>query len=211
MMIKRRKKYAIQLSYEVPNEDKTRATKAIMCFDYLLKVMKDCGSYLDLIYTPFKDNQATAPEQIMKVRARLRTYRDEVAEKFNLLKKIAFKCFVALQPFSTDTQIIKLNKSFILSMGDIEKQVNRFIDLFSNLEAKEFSQSVVGAIDNIKKEIAQLDQIIENRIKDHLQTNILARNWIDNVSDELQEKVEQKLPFSVELVNERNQKLKGMQ
>lgn len=204
-------KIALQLSYEVPNEDKDRANKAIMCFDYLLKMTKDCSEYLNLIYTPFKDNQATTPEQIMKVRAKLRVYRDQVADKFNLLKRMAFKCFVALQPFSTDTQIIKLNKSFILSMGDIEKQVNRFIDLFSNFEAKDFSQSVVGSIDNIKKELAQLDQIVEDRIKDHLQTNILARNWVDSVSDELQEKVEQKLPFSVELVNERNQKLKGIQ
>jgi hypothetical protein len=209
-MANARKIYAVQLSYEVPDEDKDRANKALLRFDYLLKVMKECNSHLDLIYTPFKDNPNIAPEQIFKVRAALRRYRDKMADNFNRLKRIAFKCFVALQPFSTDTQVIKLNKSFVLSIGDIEKQVNRCIELFSNLEAKEFTQGIVKAVENIKKEIAQLEQIIEDRIKDHLITHILAQNWTDAVSESLEEKVEQKLPFSVELVNERNEKLKGV-
>lgn len=208
-MIKKKKVYAIQMAYEVPSEEKDRASKAIIGFDHLLKTMAFCNDHLDLIYTPFKDNTNITPEQAYKARAALRRYRDKVADNFNGFKRIAFKCFVLMQPFSSDTQIIKLNKSFVLSIGDVEKQVNRFIELFDNLESKEFPQGVVKAVENIKKEIAQLQQIVEDRIKDHIQNNILARNWVDMVSDELQEKVEKKVPLSVELVNERNEKLEN--
>ena|ERR1019366_329566 len=206
-MEKRRKIYAALMSYEVPSEEKDAASKIIIYLDHLLKIMHFCDEHLDLIYTPFKDNTNITPEQTFKARASLRRYRDKVADNFNTFKRQAFKCFVLLKPFSVDTQIVKISKSFVLAIGDIEKQVNRFIDLFSNLESKDFGQTVVKAVENIKKEISQLDQIIEDRIKTHIQNNILARNWVDTVSDELQEKVETKIPESIRLVEERNEKL----
>jgi dGTP triphosphohydrolase len=201
------KSYAIQMSYEVPSEEKDRATKIVLYFQHLIKIADFCNEHLDLIYTPFKDNPEISPEQVFKARAALRRYRDKVADNFNIFKRQAFKCFTLLQPFSVDTQIVKLTKSFVLSIDDIEKQVNRFIELFSNLESKEFGQSIVKGVDNIKKELAQLKQIIEDRIINHVQDNILARNWVDVVSNELQQKVEKKIPLSIELVNERNKKL----
>lgn len=199
--------YGLQMSYEVPSEEKDKAAKIIVYFDHLLKIIKFCEEHLNLIYIPFKDNPEISSDQAWKARAALRRYRDKVADNFNIFKRQSFKCFTLLQPFTADTQIIKLSKSFVLSIDDIEKQVNRFIELFSNLEAKDFGQTVVKAIDNIKKELSQLEQIINDRIKNHIQINILARNWVDNVSDELQQKVEKKIPLSIELVNERNEKI----
>lgn len=206
--MRQHKVYAINLSYEVPSEDKDRANKAILYFDHLLKLLKSSNEHLNLIYTPFKDNGSIAPEQAYQARAGLRRYRDKVAENFNQFKRIAFKCFLLLQPFSSDTQIIKLNKSFVMSIGDIEKQVNRFIDLFANINSKDFIQGIIKAVENIKKEISQIEQIIEDRIKSHIYNNILARNWVDTVSDELQEKVEQKVPLSIQLVEKRNEEIK---
>jgi hypothetical protein len=202
-----RKIYAVQMSYEVPSEDKDRAEKALRGFDFLLKKLQIAGDHLDLMYVPFKENTNITPEQTYKARAALRRYRDKVADNFNSIKRIAFRCYVMLQPFSSDTQIVKISKAFIFSMSDIEKQVNRFIELFSSLEAKDFSQTVVKAIENVKKEVAQLEQIIEDRIKNHIENNILARNWVDSISTELQEKVEKRIPLSIELVNERNEAL----
>jgi|ERR1700722_240972 len=202
-----KKKYAIQMSYEVPSEDKDRAEKAIRAFDHLLKKLQAADEHLNLMYTPFKENTNITPEQTYKARAALRRFRDSVADNFNLIKRIAFRCYVLLQPFASDTQTVKISKAFIFSMSDIEKQVNRFIDLFQQLEAKDFAQTVVKAIENVKKEVAQTQQIIEDRIKSHIENNILARTWVNSISDELQEKVEKRIPLSVELVNERNKAL----
>ena len=208
-MVNKRKLYAAFLSYEVPSEEKDKASKMLLYFDHLLKILNICNDHLNLIYTPFKDLQNISPDQTFKARAALRRYRDKVADNFNIFKRQAFKCFVLMQYFSTDTQMVKLSKSFVMSIDDIEKQVNRFINLFSNLESKDFGQAIVKGIDNIKKEIAELDQIIDDRIRNQIQNNILARNWVDNVSDELQEKVETRIPLSIELVNDRNDKLEN--
>ncbi len=201
------KAYAIQLSYEVQNEEKDRANKVILYLDYIVKQLKKCNEHLDLIYTPFKDNPNITPAEAYKARAGLRRYRDRVADNFNELKRNAFRCFVLLRGFESDTQTSKLTKSFVLSIGDIEKQVNRFIDLFSDLEAKDFGATIVKAVENIKKEISQFEQTIEDRIKTHIQNNILARSWTDTVSETLQEKVEKNIPFSIQLVEERDKKI----
>jgi hypothetical protein len=203
-MVNKRKIYAVDLTYEVPNLEKDKASKIILHLDHLLKVLKVCEEHLNLIYTPFKDNQNITPEQTFSARAALRRYRDKAVDNFNIFKRQAFKCFVLIQPFSFDSQMVKLSKSFVLAISDIEKQVNRFVDLFSDLESKDFGQTIVKSIDNIKKELAQIEQIIEDRMKDHIQNNILARSWVDMVSDELQEKVEKKIPLSIELVEKRN-------
>jgi len=203
-MVNKRKIYAVDLTYEVPNAEKDKATKIVMHLDHLLKMLKACEEHLNLIYTPFKDNQSISTEQIFSARAALRRYRDKAVSNFNDFKRQAFKCFVLMQPFSFDSQMVKLSKSFVLAISDIEKQVNRFADVFSNLESKDFGSTIVKSIDNIKKELAQINQIIEDRMKDHIQNNILARSWVDTVSDELQEKVEKRIPLSVKLVEQRN-------
>ena len=114
-MNKKIKIYAIQMSYDVPSEEKDKATKIILYLDHLIKIIKFCNEHIDLIYTPFKDNPEISPEQTFKARAALRRYRDKVADNFNVLKRQAFKCFTLLQPFSVDTQVVKLVKAFVLS------------------------------------------------------------------------------------------------
>lgn len=201
-MIKKRA-YSAMMTYQVSDAEKDQAEKAMRWFNHCMKVLENSEEHLNLIYNPFKKNSDINAEQVFKIRSALRRYRDKVVENFNNFKRVAFKCYALMQPFTSDTQTEKLLKSFVSAIEDIETQVNRFVELFSNLKSDDFTKAIVPAIDNIKKEIAQLEQIIEDRIKDHLQTNVLARNWVDNVSDELQEKVEKKSPLVMRLVEDR--------
>lgn len=198
-----RRVYAAMMSYEVSDAEKDQAQKAIRWFNYCVKVLSQCDKHLDLIYNPFKKNSNLTPEEIFKIRSTLRLYRDKVVDNFNEFKKIAFKCYAIIQAFVSDTQVEKLIKSFIASVEDIEVQVNRLVELFSNLKSEQFVTGLIKAIENIKKEITEFTQIVDERVKTHFQTNILARNWIDNVSNELQEKVEKKSPLVMKLMDER--------
>jgi len=191
------------MTYQISDNEKDLAEKAMRWFNHCLKLLERCDDHLNLLYNPFKKSPDITVEKIFQRRAMLRVYRDKVAKNFNKFKRAAFKAYVIMQPFTSDTQTEKLIKSFVASIEDIEIQVNRFVDLFSDLQSEDFSKAVISAIDNIKKEIVQLKQIVDERIKEHLQTNILARNWVDNVSNELQEKVEKKSPLVMQLVEER--------
>jgi uncharacterized protein (UPF0335 family) len=112
-----------------------------------------------------------------------------------------------MQNFASDTQTVKLMKSFVSSVDKLEEEVNNFIDLFDDLESKTFANDVVSSIEEIQKQCEEIEEIIDERIKNHIQTNILARSWVDSVSNELQMKVEKKTPLILDLFNQRQDQL----
>lgn len=203
----RKKAYSVQMSYEVTDAEKAQAEKALLAFSLAQKLLKVAADHLKIMQTPFKDHPDIDSEQVNKFRAALRRFRDKSIENFNNFKIGAFKCITLMQMFSSDTQTIKILKSFINSIEDVEKQVNEFADLFDDLDSKTFIADVVAKIDSIQRESDELTDIIDERIKTHLQDNILGKNWIDSVSDELQMKVEKSTPFMLDLFNERQKQL----
>jgi len=202
------KKYATMMSYEISDSEKEIAEKAIRYFDYCQKTLKGCWSHLNLIYDAFKDDQTINPEDLFKRRAALRRYRDKVVDNFNYLKRIAFKCYVVMQPFISDTQTERILKSFVSIIEELEDQVNKLIEIFGNLKSKDFAKDVITAINSIKPTVEELTELIDDRMKNHIQKNILSRNWVSELSKKLQEKVEKKSPLLVELVKEREEALK---
>lgn len=206
-MLKIIKSYAIQMSYDVSDAEKSQAEKALMTFDYALKLLKTSKDHLNIMAIPFKNNPDISTEQIIKYRAALRRFRDRSVENFNNFKITSFKCITLMQMFSSDTQTVKIMKSFISSIDDIEKQVNQFVALFDKLESNSFINDVVNNIEKIQKECEELEETIDERIKSHLQSNILGKTWIDGISSELQMKVEKKTPLLIDLHNERQNQL----
>lgn len=198
------------MSYEVTQAEKAQAEKAIIAFNHSLALLHQASDHLNIMLTPFKDHPDISTEEIINFRAALRRFRDKSIENFNNFKIASFKCITLMQLFSSDTQTAKLIKSFISSVEDIETQVNVFAELFDNLESKDFVAQVVKIIEGIKKETDQLEQIIDDRIKSHIQTNILGKTWVDSVSDELQINVEKKVPLLVELHKERQNQLNNL-
>ncbi len=191
------------MSYDVTDAERKYAQRALVCFNRALKLLNIASDHLNILKTPFKDNPEIKPEEIMTVRVSLRDFRDKSVENFNEFKKMAFRCIHVMQRFSSDTQIIKLIKSFIASVDDLEVKVNEFVDLFSDLESKEFSKEIVTKIEEIQEECEDIDDLVETRIIDHIQSNILSSSWVDAVSKDLQMKVEKRVPLIMELSKER--------
>lgn len=202
-----KKAYAVQMTYEVSDAEKVRAEKALIFFDHTNKLLKLASEHLDIMKTPFKNSPDMDPKEVMKARAAIRRFRDKCVENFNEFKKSAFRCVDAMQSFGSDTQTVKLMKSFVSAIEDLEAKVNHFIDLFNDLEDKDFSKNVVSSIELIQDECDDLDEIIDERIKDHIQQNILNSSWVDSVSDELQHKIEPKTPLILDLFNKRQDQL----
>ena len=199
-------KNASQLSFNITQSEKNQAEKALICFKHTKKSLKVAIDYLDILYTPFKDNTDITPDQIYKYRAALRRFRDKSINNFNAFKILAFECVNVMQDFSSDTQILKLINNFISVIDDLQTKVNSFVDEFKDLNSKDFQKNLVKCIDDIKKISDQLEDIIENRISGHVQENILASTWIDDISKELNKKIEKKKPLLIDLFNEDKEK-----
>ena len=195
------------MSYDVSDSEKKQAEQALLSFKAAEKLLQQAADHLNIMKTPFKDNPEMTPEDIMKARAVVRRFRDKSIENFDLFKKTSFQCVNLMQTFSTDTQTIKLIKSFITSVDQLENKVNMFSELFNDLQSKDFSKNVVAAIENIQKQCDEIDQIIDERIKSHIQENILATSWVDSISNDLQMKIEQKTPIILDLFNKRQKQL----
>lgn len=195
------------MSYEVSDLEKAQAEKALLCFNYAQKLLKAASDHLDIMKTPFKDNGDIDTAQVLKFRAALRRFRDKVIDNFNNFKIIAFKCITIMQTFASDTQTVKIMKSFIAAIEDIEKQVNDFADLFSDFQSKTFVKDAVSVIETIQKDCDDLNDIIDERLKTHLQTNILGKNWTDSISKDLEMKIEKQTPLMLDLYNERQNQL----
>lgn len=202
-----KKAYAIQMTYDVSDDEKQQAERALLFFGHTQKLLEMAADHLDVMKTPFKDNPEMDPKEVVKARAAIRRFRDKSVENFNVFKKEAFKCVNIMQPFASDTQTLKLMKSFISSIDDLEVKVNQFSEIFNDLESKSFAQDIVKKIEDIQKECEDLGEIIDERIKNHIQTNILATSWVDNVSNDLQMQIEEKTPLIIDLFNKRQDQL----
>ena len=202
-----KKAYAVQMTYDVSDDEKQQAEKALLFFGHCLKLLKMAKDHLDIMYTPFKDNPDMDPQEVVKARAAIRRFRDKAIENVNEFKRAAFQCVNVMQSFSSDTQTLKLMKSFINSIDDLEMKVNLFAELFIDLESKTFTADVVKSIEDIQKECDDLEEIIDERIRGHIQSNILATSWIDSVSNDLQMQIEEKTPLIIDLFNKRQDQL----
>ncbi len=65
-------------------------------------------------------------------------------------------------------------------------------------------------IESVKKQTSQIEKLINDRIIDDINTNILAKNWTDNLDDKLKSSIKDKEPYIKQLHQEREQKLKQM-
>lgn len=205
-MIKK-KAYSVQMSYEVSDAEKAHAERALLCFQSALKVLRQANDHLDIMKTPFKDNPDVNPDEVMKARAAIRRFRDKSIDIFNHFKEIAFKCVNSMQSFASDTQSVKLMKSMITAVDELEVKVNDFSEIFDDLQSKDFAKNVVSAIQNIQDQCDDIEEIIDERIKPHIQNNILATSWVDSVSQDLQMNIEKKTPLILDLYNQRQEQL----
>lgn len=195
------------MSYNVSDSERSQAEKALLYFRAAEKYLVQAADHLNIMKTPFKDNPDMTPEDVMTARAVIRRFRDKAIDNFDQFKKVAFDCVNLMQTFSSDTQTLKLMKSFIASVDDLENGVNQFADLFNDLHSKDFVKDVVVAIESIQKQCDEIEEIIDERIKSHIQTNILAKSWVDSISNDLQMKIEKKTPLIVDLYNQRQEQL----
>lgn len=202
-----KKAYSVQMTYDVSDSEKANAERALIHFSQTKKLLDLAADHLNIMKTPFKENQEMKPEDVMNARPAIRRFRDKAVENFNDFKESSFKCVNIMQNFASDTQTVKLMKSFISSIDDLEVKVNNFVALFDDLESVDFAKSIVTSIEEIQKQCEEIDEIIDERIKNHVQSNILATSWVDSVSNDLQMKVEKKTPLLLDLFNKRQELL----
>lgn len=204
-----RNAYSIQMNFEVPDSEKKVAEQAVEHFEQLLTEFQDLTKYLDYIYLPFSKYDNLNMEMIVKYRDTFKQYRDQVQKKFIKITKLAYNCVALMNGFSTDVATEEIMNSFMGTIKELEKYMDTFISIFTNLNDTNFRQYLIATVDSIKKQKNQIRQLITDRILEHIDSNILAKDWADNLSEKLDRPIQERVPLVVQLFRERQEALKG--
>lgn len=206
-----KKAYSIQMNFKVPESEKRIAEKAEEYFEQLLAQMEDASKYLDIIYGPFQKHQNIDMEMIVEYRRTFRQYKDQVKRKFTKIIKRAYQAISLLNEFNTDTSTEELMNSLMASIRELEKYIDTFVSIFSNFNNPDFGKNILATIDSLRKQMNQIRQFLTDRVLDHIDTNILAKDWAKDLSDRVDQPVHERVPLVVQLFRERQKALKTEQ
>ncbi|HVI41799.1 MAG TPA: hypothetical protein VM577_14195 [Anaerovoracaceae bacterium] len=199
----------IEMSFEIPQSEKDIAASASEKFDGVVNALGVAKDHLDIMYNPFKKHENISTEAVAARRGVISRFKRQVKENYNKVKASGLKAMQLLNYFATDTHTLELINSFKDSIQDVEKQVTIFMDILDDYKSPDFRANVVSAIEGVKKQSAQVEQLIKERIIDHIDANILAKNWVSNIGDALHMKIQDRVPLVTELFNERQKALEN--
>ena len=210
----------VEMSLDITDSEKKKAELLVGLLKLLCDRLMVFNNYLNKLYNPFKEHQAVSPESINKYRGSLMRFSQELEEQFigpegeqgnNLkscsIKRLMFLCALRLKEFYVDTHIAKLLESFSNDATDVDDNVESLIAMIRNWTSSSFRNNVVMSMENTKKEISELRKLIEDRIIDHINTNILAKNWIEDSSQRFNVPIQEREPYLVRLFREREKRL----
>jgi transcriptional regulator of heat shock response len=204
-----KKSYAIQMSFTIPDSERRIAEKAEEQFERLISRLKLVMEHLDFIYLPFYRHENIDPEELSNYRAVLRDYRDEVKKNFEQVLYESDQAMILMGQFASDTATEEMMKSFDDITRELKRQVNIFLTLFTNITSPDFRNYLLASIDSIRKQVNQFKQLINDRILEHIDTNILAKNWMSDLANKYEGQVRQRIPLTVELFQERQRALQA--
>ena len=197
----------IELSIDIPDSEKKIAAKIVMRLEKMVKKLDYFNKHLNIMYNPFKEYNTVSQESIEKYRGSIWKFIKQIKENFEKIRGIAIVVVRDMKSFSSDTHIVQLISTFTDDFGDIEDQVISLNNVLSNWNHPHFKNNVISAMEGLKKEIAEMRKLIYDRIIDHINTNILVKNWVDDVGEKMNLDLREKEPAVSRLYKEREKKL----
>jgi hypothetical protein len=199
----------VEMSIVIPDSEKGIATKLITNLEKLSKKYDAFNTLLDKIYTPFSNSEQQIPEEsIKKYKPSLVQYKKEIEESTKEIQHLAILCEEGLKEFASDTDIGEILATFENDISVISDDVRILGDVLYKWDDNDFKDMVVKAIENLKKEIGNSRELINDRIIPHINENVLKKSWVQDVGEEMNYEIKDKEPIIKELYKEREQKMK---
>lgn len=200
----------IELSIDIPDSEIKTAGRIVMRLEKLSKKLDGFVSHINLLYDPFKKYNTVSEDSVHKYRGTLWDYRNKIIENFEALKDIAIVVVKDMKSFQFDTHITELVSAFTDEVGDIEDQVKHLTDAIVNWDHTTYKDNITACAEAVKKEVAELNKLIYDRIVDHINENILGKNWVDHAIEKKKVNFDESEPAVSRLFKEREKRLKSI-
>jgi hypothetical protein len=202
----------IEMSFDIPDAEKEKALEAKMYFEATDHALTLAVEHLGHLYDVFTEYTDISVQSVIDHRGLLQgRYSTAIKKNFNEVKKKALLAIRKLNYFSTgDNSIRELIITFEESIKDIEEPVNVLLFVIKDdYDVDGFRDKVIEAIDKIKKQVEDTQDVINDRIIEHIDTNIITKSWMHEMSKELQLEDETNIPSITRLLKEREEILNG--
>lgn len=200
----------IELSIDIPESEKKMAAKIVMRFEKMIKKLDYFSDHLELMYDPFSKYNSVSEESILKYRRIIWNYIGQVKDNFESIKDLATICMKELNYFKNDTEIDKLRNTFSDFFYDLDTQVLDLFEILSDWEADEYQKKVISIMEIVMKEVSDIREFIYDRVIEHINSNILMRNWVEYSADKLNIDLKEKEPAITRLYKDREKRIKNM-
>lgn len=181
--------YQNRVTFKVPMREKKKAKLALNELNELAeKTLTSFIDHLDLMYEPFTEYSGITPEQASEATIHINNFASVVEENLTKVKKSLYKVMKLLEEFDSDTKIYSMLNSLDDSINMIDLSVTSFSDILLNKkESTDFQENAIKAIEIVKKEIAQLKQLITESITSYIKDNVIMENWTTEIEEEIKE------------------------
>ena len=200
----------VEMSIAIPDSEKGAASVLVSTLEKLSAKYDAFNTLLDKIYNPFSGDQEVSKESVENNKKPFMDYKIEIDEKLKEIKQVAMLCVEKLIIFSSDTDINELLASFKSGIDQIEDNVRILGDALVSWDSDDFKDMVVKSVENLKKEINNSRELINDRIISHINENILGKSWIDEIGKDMNLDIKDKEPMIKELYKEREKQLQNM-
>jgi len=199
----------VEMSLDVPDSDKKIARKIVQRLQQVCKKLELFEKQLDILYNPLKNNENVSTDSIVENRGTIRRYRDEIEKIFTEMRTLAYLTLQEMNHFNIDGHILDLIKTFTNSFNDIDESCNMLLENLDDYKSDNYKENVISTVENVQKQCGQLESLIKERIIKHINTNVIAGNWYDGLSETVQSpNVTQNEPIITRLFKEREEQLK---
>ena len=202
---------SLDMSYDVPDSEVRLAKSVVEKFKGISRALETALNKLDILYEVFKKHENISTEAIVERRGVFKgRFRMEVMEDYRTVLKRAFKAIDGLNFFAVDGDINQLISSFKGSIGELKDLVDEFTKMLrDDLEEPDLRNLVLTKIDSIRKKTKETDELIYDRIINHIEENIIRSSWANTIKDEFSYKFKEYEPYIVELYKEREGAING--
>jgi len=122
-----------------------------------------------------------APEQLFSIRHLIRRFRDEVRQHFTALLPAFSDAISTLNPFLKDTDTGLMREGLIDAMQQLSEVVETYMETFEDFNAPDQIQRLKSLFQKVKQISQGIESVIEGRLRDHFEKNILRRQKISDL------------------------------
>lgn len=197
----------IEMSFDIPDSEKQVGEESEELFKKVLAILDQAKKHLDEMYEPFKEAASLSSDKLYDIRGIVFRYKEQIKKNFENVKRAAKAAVIKFNHFQSDTHALELINTFQGSFGEMEDQVNVLLDVLSDVKADDFKEKYVAAVETILEQRTELENLINDRIIDYIDSNILAKNWMTDVAEETESHTAERVPYITQLFHERQQAL----